>query len=869
MPVEDGPNRYQRSAAAAAISLVQGDTSASTTNTTSPTQPQQLPVLNINNKQLLRQVSNRLNTFKQWPDRDSQPIAKQLAATGFYYTGTGTNLKCIECNGQLRAPGDRTIVYCTDDRQQQQLSIDRHRQLFPNCRQNFLTNNHHLNSGHYNHPQINNNLVLPNNYSTTTTHTRNNTIPTSLNINGTGITTTVQSLLSLSQPLTLSSTKPSTLLSSAAPNGHHQLVVVSSAKRNSDSDDSGNNSDSSSLLSSSPSSDDMSSSGSSSSSTTSGNPSTTGSGTGSMSPSPTDEFSDDHTSRHHQQQQHNNIDDHQNIPTIMRNNIPISPTATTNTNTVVSDMTLAELRETMKSERNRRNSYYVNGLSLWTVPQVLPTDLARAGFYMLDNDRVQCAFCTGIVSNWAPGLRPLDEHSKHFPLCPFIMEEDVGNQPIGFDPIRDPQPVIGHDVCGSGHTSPAEQIVGDVIVTPTGQPPLRVPPDVESLGVHLYSGPKCSEMGPLDSRKTTFATVNGWDLSIPVSTDRLAEAGFYYIGYADAVKCFHCGGGLAEWAPGDDPWIEHAKKFPNCSFLKLNKSQTFIQECHRLDQVAQGAAANNNDIVNNNNSISNTTTTTPTANTTTTGSGSSSIGNTNREAELACQMVDQWLANNPVVRQLMDLNLYSVDVLRATLNQRYYQCRRPYDSFAQLYDAVSTQAANHRLFGSVSAVASAAANCPHIVVHNNNNNLPLINSQTRDNTATNQLNVNNITSPQPPPQQPKSQSMSSINSEPNDTTATTKTAPTLTTQLSGSSSTGSLLVANQNQISMSTTNAGGSGGGSDTNNRLLCKICLLKEIEIVFLPCGHQLACIECAERLTDCPVCRQTIKGLVRTFFS
>jgi hypothetical protein len=53
------------------------------------------------------------------------------------------------------------------------------------------------------------------------------------------------------------------------------------------------------------------------------------------------------------------------------------------------------------------------------------------------------------------------------------------------------------------------------------------------------------------------------------------------------------------------------------------------------------------------------------------------------------------------------------------------------------------------------------------------------------------------------------------------------------------------------------------------DSRLLCKICLDREIGVVFLPCGHQLACTQCAPCVADCPICRKVIRGTVRTFFS
>ncbi|XP_064600153.1 baculoviral IAP repeat-containing protein 7-like [Liolophura sinensis] len=57
-------------------------------------------------------------------------------------------------------------------------------------------------------------------------------------------------------------------------------------------------------------------------------------------------------------------------------------------------------------------------------------------------------------------------------------------------------------------------------------------------------------------------------------------------------------------------------------------------------------------------------------------------------------------------------------------------------------------------------------------------------------------------------------------------------------------------------------------------NRMLreemtCKICMDRESSVVFLPCGHLVCCTECAPALTNCPICRATIKGSVRTFMS
>jgi len=46
----------------------------------------------------------------------------------------------------------------------------------------------------------------------------------------------------------------------------------------------------------------------------------------------------------------------------------------------------------------------------------------------------------------------------------------------------------------------------------------------------------------------------------------------------DKVKCFHCAGGLSHWEPEDDPWIEHARWFPKCVFLRQCKGDQFISD---------------------------------------------------------------------------------------------------------------------------------------------------------------------------------------------------------------------------------------------------------------------------------------------------
>ena len=41
------------------------------------------------------------------------------------------------------------------------------------------------------------------------------------------------------------------------------------------------------------------------------------------------------------------------------------------------------------------------------------------------------------------------------------------------------------------------------------------------------------------------------------------------------------------------------------------------------------------------------------------------------------------------------------------------------------------------------------------------------------------------------------------------------------------------------------------------------------EVEVVLLPCGHLISCVNCAYKLKDCAVGRKFIKRIVMTFMS
>ena len=57
----------------------------------------------------------------------------------------------------------------------------------------------------------------------------------------------------------------------------------------------------------------------------------------------------------------------------------------------------------------------------------------------------------------------------------------------------------------------------------------------------------------------------------------------YLKGYGDCSRCFYCGGGLRNWELTDNVWVEHARWFPKCAYLKQTKGQPFIDAVKRLN----------------------------------------------------------------------------------------------------------------------------------------------------------------------------------------------------------------------------------------------------------------------------------------------
>ncbi|XP_052809307.1 uncharacterized protein LOC128237762 [Mya arenaria] len=154
-------------------------------------------------------------------------------------------------------------------------------------------------------------------------------------------------------------------------------------------------------------------------------------------------------------------------------------------------------------------------------------------------DLVRCYHCGIGLKDWSDGDEPLFEHTRHSPNCLFLKEllrEQLLN--TNRENLEEAQRPIELASSQGSETRPTQQRARRV----------------------WHPG-----MTTLDQRSGTFKE---WPSSNGQQPETLANAGFFFTGREDLVRCYLCGIGLKDWSDGDGPLFEHTRHSPNCLFLK-------------------------------------------------------------------------------------------------------------------------------------------------------------------------------------------------------------------------------------------------------------------------------------------------------------
>ncbi|VVC24367.1 Hypothetical protein CINCED_3A022001 [Cinara cedri] len=218
----------------------------------------------------------------------------------------------------------------------------------------------------------------------------------------------------------------------------------------------------------------------------------------------------------------------------------------------------------------------------WKLDFITPDQMAKAGLYYLGKqDRVRCLFCSKEFDYWQRGDDPIIEHRNKSPQCPFFRESEGYDVcgPFGFPPTNSP--------CISEETKQIQQLFDSVGVIQEIKTPNHK--DFATLEARLKTFDKCKKQMKQDIQT-------------------LCEAGFYYIGDGenDQMICFCCSQGLKDWEDDDEPWTEHAKWSPTCTYVLLSKGKYFVDLARGLipnQKELSKMIANNEDlsILENNN----------------------------------------------------------------------------------------------------------------------------------------------------------------------------------------------------------------------------------------------------------------------------
>lgn len=469
----------------------------------------------------------------------------------------------------------------------------------------------------------------------------------------------------------------------------------------------------------------------------------------------------------------------------------------------------------------------------------VPDALARAGFfYTGKTDTVCCAFCRKFCDQWQREDIPLDAHKRLSPDCAFARNDLTicANVPKEDDILDQEVQLIGVSV-PAVQVVPAFQMDGHAAEQPLYSRPLEVQTFHSGTLFECAQRPKHPDMVDVEVRTQSFYKSRA---VIPKGQNPtvLAEAGFYYYGPSDYCKCFFCDGGLKNWQEDDDPWSEHARWYPRCEYTKNRKGPDFIlttqnAKSARLQEVQPRFA----------------------------GATVLNLGSSVDPREIKARL------DSDIVKKIIGMG-YSRDLVQRVIRTRLETKGDDFPNAESLVEALLTE--QERPTGSeLTASASSSRNENTVPKQEANIQVPNpVNSAQDTLKADSSVQLQKLTS--------KSKGKNKK-----------KKKKAVQSKTGNQSS-----CERQTMMSLEETETVDAEEEPEANpdesaemfddmekslleeNQLLkeartCKVCMDKEVNIVFLPCGHLVCCQDCAPELRICAICRALIRGTVKTFLA
>lgn len=210
------------------------------------------------------------------------------------------------------------------------------------------------------------------------------------------------------------------------------------------------------------------------------------------------------------------------------------------------------------SPENRRRSFIVS----WPhCEQTEKTELMiKHGFFFTGkDDLIRCYECGIGLKDWSESDDPLCEHVRYSPDCKFLIDTIPPTELERIKASLMPNNVV------SSHESRIPEQAGLMAGAEDGATTDEVVLSVEPRNPQYRKG------------SVRISSFSKWPRDLTQTPEELADAGFFYTGYNDIVRCYVCDGGLQKWSPEDNAWVEHARWFPHCAYVRQRKGQDFIE----------------------------------------------------------------------------------------------------------------------------------------------------------------------------------------------------------------------------------------------------------------------------------------------------
>ncbi|XDV23980.1 hypothetical protein PO909_028303, partial [Leuciscus waleckii] len=321
--------------------------------------------------------------------------------------------------------------------------------------------------------------------------------------------------------------------------------------------------------------------------------------------------------------------------------------------------------------------------------------------------------------------------------------------------------------------------------------------------------PACHNPG-MCREQERLDTFQNWTLAT-VTPAELAKSGFYYLGQGDRVACFSCGGQLSNWEPGDRAVSEHQRHYPNCRFVRGDRADNVPLSGGCLSNVSNSAM---------------------------------------QQCEERLLTFVNWPSRITVQPdQLAKAGFYYVG---RNDDVKCFCC----DGGLRCWESGDDPWVEHAKWLPI---------CEYLLqekgqefVHQIQARFPRLFEQLLTNGDSDSREFVDPSVVHLGPGEDRSEDAVMMNN------------PVVKSALEIGFERG--LVAQTNEAASPSQDL--SDLPMEEQLRRLqkertCKVCMDKEMNIVFIPCGHLVVCKECAPSLRKCPICRGLVKGAVRTFLS